>query len=157
MTHKPPLCHCTTESDLEHTFFSNQVLVKKCRKKSIFSLDQGQGSIFNFRRCAQSISRMILPLKIQRFCHTTVFLKSTVFLKHPVFSLNQGQGSVFTVRECVQSIFRMILSLEKSGPYIVSQNLFDLKNFFSIFREYVINFTPLLSFCPNFRKKHKED
>ena len=43
------------------------------------SLNQGQGSIFNFRRCAQSISRMILPLKIQRFCHTTVFLKSTVF------------------------------------------------------------------------------
>src|SRR3569623_1657977 len=50
------------------------------------SLNQGQGSILNFRRCAQSISRMILPLKIQRFCHTTVFLKSTVFFKHPVLN-----------------------------------------------------------------------
>src|SRR3569833_1026718 len=47
----------------------NMILRQKFQNVSIFasihtsiSLNQGQGSIFTFRECAQSIFRMILPL-----------------------------------------------------------------------------------------------
>ena len=67
-----PVCHCTIEERYREMIFSNQVLVLFLVKKSIFSLNQGQGGIFTLRKCVQSIFRMILPLyrlfwqKIQR-------------------------------------------------------------------------------------------
>src|SRR6185312_1126229 len=78
--------------------------------KTLISLNQGQGSIFKLRECAQSIPRLEKP-KNRRFSHKNPKMFDFRF-NTPIPSLNQGQGSVFKVWECAQSILRMKLPPE---------------------------------------------
>ena len=71
----------------------------------IHSLNQGQGSVFMLRECAQSISRLEKP-KNRRFSHKNPKMFDFRF-NTPILSLNQGQGSIFKIRECAQSIPRL--------------------------------------------------
>jgi hypothetical protein len=68
---------------------------------SIPYLNQGQGSVFKVRECAQSIPRLEKP-KNWRFSHKNP--KIFDFRFNTPISLNQGQRSVFMLRECAQSI-----------------------------------------------------
>jgi len=76
---------------------------------SIPFLNQGQGSVFTVRECAQSILRLEKP-KNRRFSHKNPKMFDFRF-NTPIPSLNQGQGSVFVVRECAESISRIKLPL----------------------------------------------
>ena len=76
------------------------------------SLNQGQGSIFKLRECAQLIPRLEKP-KNRRFSHKNPKMFDFRF-NTPIPSLNQGQGSVFKIRECAQSIPRIKLPLYRS-------------------------------------------
>src|SRR5690349_21612349 len=87
-------------------------------RKSIFSLNQDQGSVFTIRECAQSIPRLEKP-KSRLLSHKNSKMFDFRF-NTPIPSMNQSQGNVFTLRECAQSIFHMILPLQKSGLYTVS-------------------------------------
>ena len=69
------------------------------------SLNQGQGSVFMLRECAQSIPRLEKP-KNRRFSHKNSKIFDFRF-NTPISSLNQGQESVFMLRECAQSILRL--------------------------------------------------
>jgi hypothetical protein len=75
-----------------------------------FSLNQGQGSVFMIRECAQSIPRLEKP-KNRRFSHKNPIMFDFRF-NTPMHPLNQGQGSVVKVRECSQSISRIKLPLK---------------------------------------------
>ena len=74
------------------------------------SLNQGRGSVFKVRECAQSIPRLEKP-KNRRFSHKNPKMSDFRF-KTPTPSLNQGQGSIFTFWGCAQSISHMILPLK---------------------------------------------
>ena len=83
------------------------------------SLNQGQGSVFKVRECAQSIPHLEKP-KNRRFSHKNPKMFDFRF-KNPIFSLNQGQGSVFNFWECAQSIPRIKLPLKM---VILEKNFF---------------------------------
>ena len=94
------------------------VLKRKSNKKKslIFasihplpSLNQGQGSVFTLRECAQSIPHLEKP-RNRRFSHKNPKMFDFRFIT-PIPSLNQGQGSVFMLRECAESISRIKLPL----------------------------------------------
>ena len=78
--------------------------------KPMPSLNQGQGSAFKVRECAQSIPRLEKP-KNRWFSHKNPKMFDFRF-KTPTPSLNQAQGSIFTLRRCAQSISGMILPLK---------------------------------------------
>jgi hypothetical protein len=88
----------------------SKIFIFSLQYKTLISLNQGQGSIFKLRECAQSILRLEKP-KNRRFSHKNPKMFDFRF-NTPIPSLNQGQGSVFKVRECAQSIPRIKLPLE---------------------------------------------
>ena len=93
---------------------------------SIPSLNQGQGSVFMLRECAQSIPRLEKP-KNRRFSHKNP--KKFDFRFNTPISLNQGQRSVFKVRECVQLIPRIKLPLK--GHLLKNVFKFSTRPYFS--------------------------
>ena len=98
------------------------------RFNTLISLNQGQGSVFKARECAQSISRIEKP-KNRRFSHKNPKMFDFRF-NTPIPSLNQGQGGIFTRRGCAQSIFR---------PIFTPRRAFFSKKFFV---ERALIFTP---------------
>src|SRR3569833_621616 len=91
-----------------------------CFNTPIPSLNQGQGSAFTVRECAQSITRLEIP-KNRRFSHKNQNMYDFRF-NTPTPSLNQGQGSIFTLRECAESISRIKLPLE---GHFLEKNFYD--------------------------------
>src|SRR3569833_1172905 len=77
----------------------SKIFIFSLQHKTLISLNQGQGSIFKLRECAQLILRLEKP-KNRRFSHKSPKMFDFRF-NTPIPSLNLGQGSVFKVRECV--------------------------------------------------------
>src|SRR5580698_10651517 len=88
----------------------SKIFIFSLQYKTLISLNQGQGSVFMLRECAQSIPRLEKP-KNRRFSHKNPKIFDFRF-NTPIPSLNQGQGSVFMLRECAESISRIKLPLE---------------------------------------------
>jgi hypothetical protein len=85
----------------------SKIFILSLQYKTLIFLNQGQGSIFKLRECAQSILRLEKP-KNRRFSHQNLKIFDFCF-NTPIPSLNQGQGSVFMLRKCAESISRIKL------------------------------------------------